>query len=117
MTPIHALKIFKKEFERCCKLCGMTDWLIDYESDEDDGNIASVAATYSTKRCTVFYDAKELTKYSTEEIRKIAAHEAAHLLVAPMAEVGPDHADAGRREEGVVNRIACILRRVRCTKS
>lgn len=111
MTPTRVSQIFRKEFERCCALCGMTDWMVDY--GEDTGNVASVATNYKQKRCTVYLNAGELRTMPAEDIRKVAAHEAAHLLLAPVSEIGPDHKDSVRREEGVAHRVATLMRRLR----
>lgn len=111
MTPTRATQIFRKEFERCCALCGMTDWMVDY--GEDTGNVASISTNYPQKRCTVYLNPQELSYMRAEDVRRVAAHEAAHLFLAPVSEIGPNHRDATRREEGVANRLATLMRRRR----
>ena len=114
MNPAQHFNAFQKEFDRCLLLLGVADYLVDYTLEDTlEDAVANVTTDVKNRRVFVALARDSVSEYSLSHTRTIAAHEAAHVLLAPLVDLIPDKVYEIELEESICNRLAKLLRKTK----
>lgn len=82
MTRRQRFEAFEAAHREWVRRLGLTDWNVVYECVPLDGKYAITSYNRATRTATVSLDTKRWV--FPKRMRKLAAHEAAHLLLADL---------------------------------
>ena len=103
---------FKREFTAWQKKMGLAEYTVAFAQSKSDDEWATCEA--NPEGCVAKVTVSGNTKWTTDDIKKVAAHECVHLLLARLTELATRRfvdADEIWKEN---ERVTCVLEKVIC---